>query len=127
MKGWPERHSTLMSLCWQTDINSSTGSESVIRSRDHMHKLSTNESLFVFLVFIHKKGTLRYKHCLTFSLRPAEANCVPESSLKRRGLYEAEWSGFPSLKGQQESHHHGNVQLGRPDSEPSPPTALEVS
>ncbi|MEQ2293776.1 hypothetical protein AMECASPLE_037017 [Ameca splendens] len=75
--------------------NSSTGSESVIRSRDHMHKLSTNESLFVYPVFIHEKGKLRYKHCLTFSLRPAEANCVPESSLQRCCLYEAEWSSFP--------------------------------
>ncbi|MEQ2286157.1 hypothetical protein AMECASPLE_039310 [Ameca splendens] len=35
-----DRETPLMSLCWQTDINSSNGSENVIRSRDHVHKLS---------------------------------------------------------------------------------------
>ncbi|MEQ2287070.1 hypothetical protein AMECASPLE_008781 [Ameca splendens] len=84
-----------------------------------------DELLFVYLVFIHIKGKLRYKHCLTFSLRPAEANGVPENSLQRRCLYEAEWSGFPSLeRGQQRPHHCGNVQLGRPDSEPPSPQQL---
>ncbi|KAK5622109.1 hypothetical protein CRENBAI_010207 [Crenichthys baileyi] len=27
-----------------------------------------------------------------------QANCVPENSLQRRGLYKAKWSGFPVWK-----------------------------
>ncbi|MEQ2231197.1 hypothetical protein ILYODFUR_037087 [Ilyodon furcidens] len=54
-------------------------------------------------VFIHKKGKLRYKHCFTFSLRPAEANCVPEKSLQRRSRYK------PSWKEGQWPHHRGYV------------------
>ncbi|MED6246140.1 hypothetical protein ATANTOWER_013390 [Ataeniobius toweri] len=54
--------------------------------------------------------------------KPAEANCVPENSLQRRCLYDAEWSGFPSLK---EGHRHRitvvtvTVQLVGGRSEPS--------
>ncbi|MEQ2182679.1 hypothetical protein GOODEAATRI_024705 [Goodea atripinnis] len=60
--------------------NSSTGSASVIRSSIRCTKLKRDELLFVYLVFIHKKGKLRYKQCFTFSLRPADAHCVPEKS-----------------------------------------------
>ncbi|MED6253485.1 hypothetical protein ATANTOWER_031058 [Ataeniobius toweri] len=100
-----------------------TGSKGVLGSRDHMHKLSTKESLFVFRYSFMKRGKLRYKHCLTFSLRPAEANCVPVNSLQRRSLYEAEWSGFPGLKGRQQEPHHcgyGNVQFGGPTEQATP-------
>ncbi|MEQ2259792.1 hypothetical protein XENORESO_018562 [Xenotaenia resolanae] len=69
-----------------------------------------DELLFVYPVFIHIKGELRYKPGLTFSLRPGEANCVPENSLQRRCLYEAEWSNFPSLERGQPGPHH----LGQP-------------
>ncbi|KAK5617420.1 hypothetical protein CRENBAI_006368 [Crenichthys baileyi] len=40
-----------------------------------------------------------------------EANCVPESSQQRPCLYDAEWSGFPSLK---EGQWDRGRQFGRP-------------
>ncbi|MED6266993.1 hypothetical protein CHARACLAT_007690 [Characodon lateralis] len=58
-------------------------------------------------------------------IKPAEANCVPEKFLQRRCLYEAERSGFPGLeRGQPRQHHRGNVQLGRPNSEPPRPSEV---
>ncbi|MEQ2234668.1 hypothetical protein ILYODFUR_033852 [Ilyodon furcidens] len=69
-----------MSLCWQTDVNSSNWIQGCHTIIDHCIELSTDELLFVYPVFIHRKGKLRYKYCFTFSVRPAEANCVPEKS-----------------------------------------------
>ncbi|MED6290636.1 hypothetical protein CHARACLAT_015191 [Characodon lateralis] len=64
-----------MSPCWQADITLQTGTRSVIRSRDHIHKIKSTE-----------------------------ANCVPESSQHTTCLYNAEWSAFPSLKEGQQEH-----------------------
>ncbi|MEQ2293615.1 hypothetical protein AMECASPLE_035387 [Ameca splendens] len=44
-----------------------------------------------------------HSHGYSVKGQPAEANCVPENSLQRRCLYEAEWSGFPGLEG---GHRH---------------------
>ncbi|MEQ2281167.1 hypothetical protein AMECASPLE_027557 [Ameca splendens] len=58
-----------MSLCWQTDINSSTGSKDVIRSS----------------IICKVKNACRSK-------------LSQRSSLQRRSLYEAERSGLPVCK-----------------------------
>ncbi|MEQ2290009.1 hypothetical protein AMECASPLE_038966 [Ameca splendens] len=94
-----------MSLCWQTDINSSTGSKA---------KLSTNEILSVFPVFSFMNGEIKVQALLTFSLRPAEANCPRE--VPYRDVVSMKPSGAsPSLEGRQQRPRHrgyGNVQRG---------------
>ncbi|MED6264460.1 hypothetical protein CHARACLAT_015178 [Characodon lateralis] len=66
-----------MSPCWQADITLQTGSKSVIRSLDHIHKVKSRER-----------------------------NCVPESPQQRPCLYNTEWSGFSGLKEGQSTVPH---------------------
>ncbi|KAK5603004.1 hypothetical protein CRENBAI_014499 [Crenichthys baileyi] len=70
-----------------------------LRPQDGDVNLSTNWKIVIQIMrrFIHERE-LRYKRCLTFSLRPAEANSVPETSLQRRRLYKPSWSR-PGMSG----------------------------
>ncbi|MEQ2317099.1 hypothetical protein AMECASPLE_039274 [Ameca splendens] len=77
-RGWPGRQRTNVSLL--ANRHKLFKLDPRVSYDHRSYALSTDELLFVYPVFIHKKGKLRYKHCFTFSLRPAEANCVPETS-----------------------------------------------
>ncbi|MED6259565.1 hypothetical protein ATANTOWER_025359 [Ataeniobius toweri] len=82
-----------MSPCWQADITLQTGSKSVIRSLDHIHKVKSRER-----------------------------NCVPESPQQRPCLYNTEWSGFSGLKEGQRyrntAHRSHAVRPGQPKATP---------
>ncbi|MEQ2227573.1 hypothetical protein ILYODFUR_038983 [Ilyodon furcidens] len=80
-----------------------------------MHKLSTRESLFVYPVFIHKKGKLRYKHCFTFSEACRSKLCSRKVPAETQSL-QAESEGRITAP-----HHrrYGNVQLVGGQNEPS--------